>query len=108
MGQITQAQVIGAIRTLLVCAGGIVIDRGYAPAKEVTEVIGALMVILPYAWSAWDKAQVEKKAASRETTAVNATLAQVADAQGIPPTSAPVVTHDEAQAIIKNFTAGAK
>lgn len=108
MDDTTMQQVWGAIRTLLGVGAGVLIGKGIVDSATATTVIGALMTLIPLAWSAWDKKQTEAKTQAREAVAVQAGAAAqaagVVVAQPPPPPPPPPVTPAE---IIKQYAPAA-
>lgn len=107
MDDATMQQLWGAVRTLLAVGAGFLVGKGYVDSATATTVIGALMTIIPFAWSAWDKKQSETKTQAREAVAVNAGIA-AAQAGAVPiavPTPPPPPTPAE---IIKTYAVTAQ
>lgn len=78
--------VFGLIRTALAGLGGLVANRGWIDADTMNMVVGAVMVIIPAAWSVWQKYESSRKTAVAETVALNAGI-KLAD-QTVGPTPA--------------------
>jgi ABC-type nickel/cobalt efflux system permease component RcnA len=43
----------GPLRALLAALGATLVARGYFSAEQSDQIIGALLVIIPACWSAW-------------------------------------------------------
>ena len=78
MNDVAMQQLWGAIRTLLGVGAGFLIGKGFVDEATATTAIGAIMTLIPLAWSAWDKHRSEKATKEREAVALNVGIA-VAD-----------------------------
>lgn len=94
---------IDAIRLILITLGGILSAQGFIAESTVTQIIGAITVIIPAVWSIWDVFHTETKAQAREVNAVQAGIAAAVD-----PTNAintPDVSPQTAKAVISTYGA---
>jgi uncharacterized membrane protein YebE (DUF533 family) len=103
MNDVTTQQALGAIRTLLGVAAGFLIGKGYVDATTATTVIGAIMVLIPLAWSAWDKHHSEQVTQAREAVAMNVGIAVADRTAGV----TPAVQAEHVPAVIKAFASAA-
>ena len=55
--------ILGAIRHFLTTAGGGLIAHGVVTGDQWNDVVGAIMVVVPIAFSAYDKIQAEQSKA---------------------------------------------
>ena len=46
---------LGQIRTILAAIGGVMVARGLVSDDLVNSIIGAIVIIVPAVWSAWEK-----------------------------------------------------
>ena len=100
MNDVAMQQVWGAIRTLLGVGAGVLIGKGWVDATTATTVIGALMTLIPLAWSAYDKHRSEQATKAREATAVNVGIAVADRTPGV----TPAVSAADAPAVIAAFS----
>lgn len=70
MNTATEQAALGALRNLLSFAAGILVARGVIDEMTALELVGAVMVILPIAWSIWNQYRAEHKTQVREMTAM--------------------------------------
>jgi hypothetical protein len=94
----TQAA-LSALRTILAYVAGYFTARGMLPTDQANELVGALMVLMPLGWGAWQKVSAEREAKARETVAVRAGVAAP-----MPTAAAMSVTPKQAQSIIQELT----
>lgn len=47
--------IFGIVRHLLTVFGGILVSKGYTDETTVTSVVGAVMTIVGFVWSIWNK-----------------------------------------------------
>lgn len=64
-------------RSVLIAFGAFIVANGWATAEMVNQGIGAAMIVLPAIWGMVQKAQAEKSAKARETSAVQAGITAV-------------------------------
>lgn len=66
---INKEPVLAAVRHLLAAGAGVVIGKGVLSESQSTELIGAVMVLINYAWFYFEKRGAKKAAAAAGTTA---------------------------------------
>ena len=98
MDPVTKESLLSAVRTLLGAGGGVLVAHGYLSSGTANELLGALMILIPIGWGAFQKWQSEKKTQVREVAAVNAGVA-VADSGTVGATVRP----RDVPAIIANY-----
>jgi hypothetical protein len=87
MAAITQDQALIAVRWIVSTAGGYAVGRGWIDSDQVTLIAGAVVALVPLAWSFWSHraaAQVARAAALPEVARVVMTSRKAADAQPSP------------------------
>jgi hypothetical protein len=82
--------VLSFLRSMLIVAGTWFTARGYVSESNATEIIGAIAVMLPVAWGAWQKFFSEAKTKAREVVAITAGIVIADSTVGKTPTIAPV------------------
>lgn len=98
MDDVTKQALLSAVRSLLIVAGSALTAHGYGSDAMMTEIVGAVMVIIPIVWGVIDKIRAEHRTQAREAVAVNVGIA-VSNATTGP---ARMVTAINAPAIIKS------
>jgi FtsH-binding integral membrane protein len=68
----SKAALLSALRTLLAAGGAWMATHQYIDSAMANEIVGAVMIIIPLVWGAYDKFKVERETKQRETAAVNA------------------------------------
>ena len=66
-------QIQSLVRSLLVSVGGSLVAKGVITSDQLSNVVGAIMVILPVIWSVWQKRESAKLDKAVDT--VNAAVA---------------------------------
>lgn len=99
MDDASQQALLSGIRSLLIAAGASLTAKGLIDSTTWNQVVGAIMVILPAAWGAWDKYRSETATKAREAVALNVGIAVADRTAGV----TPPVQADHAPAIIKAF-----
>lgn len=46
-------QIMAAIRNALLVGGGFIVSRGVVDSSTMTQIVGGVMAVVPYAWSLW-------------------------------------------------------
>jgi hypothetical protein len=90
---------LSAVRTLLGALGGFLVTKGIIDSSTMQDVVGAIMVIIPVVWGAWDKYRAERATKEREKAAVQAGVVaeRTNQLRGV---AAKDITHEHAQEII--------
>lgn len=92
MNTATTQALLSVLRSLLIVAGSWVTAKGYLSEGNTSELIGAIMVLVPVLWGVWQKYNSERKTKVREVTAVNVGIVVADQTVGpTPPVSAVVV-----------------
>lgn len=102
MDDAAKQSMLGLIRTFLAAVGGLVANKGWADSETVNVIVGAVMVIIPAAWSVWQKYEAAHKAEVLETTALNAGI-KLADRTAGPTM---LVPQEETKSVIAAVTEG--
>ena len=71
MTDATIQALLSVLRSLLIVGGSWLTANGYLSGGNVEQLIGAICVLVPLLWGAWQKFAAERKAAAREVVAVN-------------------------------------
>ena len=101
MDPVTQAALLSAVRALMIIVGTVAASLGHHVADQtLSEVGGALTVLIAFGWSIWDKYRAEKATQVREVVAVKAGIAAADSVPGPTPAIAP----EEVPAIIQAFS----
>jgi NADH:ubiquinone oxidoreductase subunit 6 (subunit J) len=95
----TAQSALSAVRTILAFLAGLAVSKGYLQADQATEIVGAVMVLVPLAWGMYQKRQAEASAQARETVAVQAGVAAP-----LSPAIAMSISPARAQSIIQDLT----
>jgi NADH:ubiquinone oxidoreductase subunit 6 (subunit J) len=72
MDDVQKEQALSAIRTLLAIAAGFLVGHGYVNEVMATELVGAIMALVPIVWGFINKQNAEKKTQLRVEQAYNA------------------------------------
>ena len=88
MTEATIQALLSVLRSLMIVGGSWLTARGYLSESNTSEVIGAITVLLPLLWGAWQKFTAETMAKAREVVAVNVGIA-VANATDGPAPAVP-------------------
>ena len=100
MEPVTQAALFSAVRAAMLIVGTIAAALGHHVADEtLSEVAGALTVMIAFGWGIWDKYQAERATKAREVVAVNVGKV-VADAT---PGPTPLSTPAQAAVLIEQI-----
>lgn len=80
MNDVTLQALLSVLRSLLIVGGSWLTTKGYLSDGNVEQIIGAICVLVPLVWGAWQKYQAERKAKNR---IVNAEVAAVVEAKSM-------------------------
>lgn len=84
MDDVTKAQALSAIRTLLGVLAGVLIGKGITDEATATAVIGAFTTLFPLIWGVIEKKTAEKNAREREAAAYAAGSTNIITTKGSP------------------------
>lgn len=71
-GAVSTGMFMGIARGLLITAGTVLVDRKILDAEALQQIVGAILIAGPIAWSAYVKWRAEGTVRQRETVAVQA------------------------------------
>ena len=77
MDDVQKEQLYSALRTLLAVASGFLVGHGYFTDVQATEIVGAVMVVVPIVWGVLQKKQAAQKSDERAQAAYNAGTSQM-------------------------------
>lgn len=97
MSAVTQAQLLTAVRYILMLAGAWVAARGYIADDQINDLVSAVMIIGPVIWGFVTNHLKERETKAREAVAVHAGAAAAMDGISIP------ASPKAAQTIIKTY-----
>lgn len=103
MTEATKQAILSVIRTTLAALGTILAGKGVIDDATYQQILGAIMVIIPMIWGAWEKFTSEKKTQQREVNGVRAGIAAAVDPTNT--INTPDVSAQTAKAVISTYGA---
>lgn len=92
---------LSLVRSVLIALGAFIVANGWASTEMVNQAVGVAMIVVPAIWGMAQKAQAEKSAKARETSAVQAGI--TATKAGAAPATVGPIGPLHAAVIIKEF-----